>query len=498
MKDILYKSTRSGGQAVSASEAILKGIAEDGGLFVPVSVPEPELTLDQMVNLSYKELAYAVMKGYLSDFSETELKNCIDKAYDEKFSTPVIAPLVSHSDALFLELFHGPTLAFKDMALSILPHLLKTAAKKQHMDKEIVILTATSGDTGKAALEGFADVEGTKIVVFFPEDGVSEVQKRQMVTQTGSNTFAVGINGNFDDAQNGVKAIFTDPALSKRMEEAGFMFSSANSINIGRLIPQIVYYYYAYMQACRMNEIKPGEAVSFVVPTGNFGNILAGHYARKMGLPVGTLVCASNENKVLFDFFNTGIYDRVRKFVVTMSPSMDILVSSNLERLLYLIADEDSSKVRELMQQLSEKGSYQVTPEMKIQLAGFFGGYATEENTAAAIRQVYSDSGYVMDTHTAVAYSVYRQYKSQNPLDSRKTVIVSTASPYKFPADVLKAIDPKYGNIEDFQLIKELSSLTGSEIPKGIRDLEQQPILHKTVCEKYEMKELVEKILALQ
>ncbi len=496
--ELLYTSTRGDGKTVSASEAILRGISPDGGLFVPVSVPTPALSLSQMLGLSYQALAFEIMKGYLPDFSDAELKDCIDKAYDDKFSTQAIAPLIKKADALFLELFHGPTLAFKDMALTILPHLMKTAAKKQNIDKEIVILTATSGDTGKAALEGFADVEGTRIVVFFPEDGVSDVQKRQMVTQTGSNTLVVGIQGNFDDAQSGVKQIFTDARLLSRMEEAGFLFSSANSINIGRLVPQIVYYYHAYLQACRMGEIQPGEVLNVVVPTGNFGNILAGCYAKMMGLPLGTLVCASNENKVLYDFFMSGVYDRRREFVTTMSPSMDILISSNLERLLYWAAGEDSLKVRELMHQLAETGCYEITDEMKARLSGFSGGYTSEADTTEAIKRIYLASGYVMDTHTAVAYSVYSRYQRQNPGDDRKAVIVSTASPYKFPADVLKAIDPKYGSIADFQLIQALSSLTATEIPQGIQGLEQRPILHKTVCEKHEMQQVVERFLNLK
>lgn len=497
MDKVLYKSTRGKGEAVSASEAILKGIARDGGLFVPTFIPKLSLPLERMKQLDYRSLAYHIMKDYLPDFSETELMECINNAYDEKFDTNVIAPVVKNAGVYFLELFHGPTLAFKDMALSILPYLLKTAAAKQGLKKEIVILTATSGDTGKAALEGFTGVPGTEIIVFFPEDGVSEIQKRQMVTQKGSNTHVVGIKGNFDDAQNGVKQMFTDSEMLKKLERKGCMFSSANSINIGRLIPQVVYYFYAYLQLCNRGDIAPGEKINFTVPTGNFGNILAGYYAKRMGLPINKLLCASNENKVLFDFFNTGVYDRKRDFKSTMSPSMDILISSNLERLLYLLCGEDSNKVDELMHQLKAEGEYAITEEMKEKLLDFYGGYASEAGTIEAIRKVYDESGYIIDTHTAVAYSVYLKYSRENPEDSSKSVIVSTASPYKFTTDVINSIAPVPSSTDSFELIKEMSRLTGTEIPLGIRDIEKKPVLHKTVCEKNEMRIQVEEILHL-
>lgn len=497
MNKVLYKSTRGKGNPVSASEAILKGIASDGGLYVPTYIPKPRLSLEEMKKLDYKGLVYEIMKDYLSDFSEAELKKCIENAYDEKFDTPVIAPLVKKSGVYFLELFHGPTLAFKDMALSILPHLLKTAAAKQNMDKEIVILTATSGDTGKAALEGFANVPGTRIIVFFPEDGVSDIQKRQMITQKGDNTHVIGIKGNFDDAQNGVKQMFTDAEMIEKMEQKGYMFSSANSINIGRLIPQIAYYFHGYLQLCKMGEIETGDEVNFTVPTGNFGNILAGYYAMKMGLPIKKLLCASNENKVLFDFFSSGIYDRKREFKVTMSPSMDILISSNLERLLYFLSGEDSEKVTELMQLLKSEGKYEITNDMKEKMEIFLGGYASEAKTAEAIRKVYQESGYIIDTHTAVAYSVYLDYSRQNPGDGTKSIIVSTASPYKFTVDVLKSLGLTYPNIDSFGLLKEMSRLASGEIPEGIRDIDKKPVLHKTVCEKQDMKKEVEKILKL-
>lgn len=497
MNKILYKSTRGKGGLVTASEAILKGIAEDGGLFVPTEIPKLELPLKKMMNMDFGSLAYNVMKDFLQDFNETEIREFIDKAYDDKFDTSEIAPVVKKEGIYFLELFHGPTLAFKDMALSLLPYLLKSAAKKQHMEKEIVILTATSGDTGKAALEGFSGVPGTKIIVFFPEDGVSEIQKRQMVTQTGDNTYVIGIQGNFDDAQTGVKQIFTDKELLKRLADKNCMFSSANSINIGRLIPQTVYYFYSYLQLCRMGDIEPGEEINFIVPTGNFGNILAGYYAKNMGLPIKNLICASNENKVLYDFINTGIYDKNRSFFTTMSPSMDILVSSNLERLLFSLCDENVEKISELMEQLSSKGKYEITGSTKEQLRGFYGYYASETNTAEAIREMYKASGYIMDTHTAVAYTAYSKYIELHPEDNSKTVIVSTASPYKFTADVMKSIDSKYSGLNDFTLIGEMYKLMGTEIPKGIRDLDKRPVLHKTVCEKHEMKREVEKILGL-
>lgn len=496
MEKILYVSTRGEGEPITASEAIIKGIAGDGGLFVPTRLPQPDVSLTEMSGMGYGELAYHVMKEYLRDFTEEELRGCISRAYDSKFDTAAIAPLQEKAGVYFLELFHGPTIAFKDMALSLLPHLMKCAAAKQGLEKEIVILAATSGDTGKAALEGFAGVPGTRIIVFFPEDGVSEIQKRQMTTQAGENTYVIGIRGNFDDAQSGVKAMFSDRSLQDRLNEKGFMFSSANSINIGRLVPQIAYYYYSYAQLCRQGAIKAGEEINFTVPTGNFGNILAGYYAKKMGLPVKNLICASNENKVLYDFMDTGIYDRKRSFVTTMSPSMDILVSSNLERLLYSLSGGEIVTVRELMEQLSVSGAYSISESMRENLEGFTGEYASEAETMSAIREVYGSSGYVIDTHTAVAYSAYTKYRQQTG-DRTKTVIVSTASPYKFAADVMRSIDGKYDSKDTFELIKELSRISGTAVPMGIKDLETKPVLHKTVCEKSGMKQEVERILGL-
>ena len=438
--NLLYKSTRSNDVEVTASQAILKGLADDGGLFVPESLPALEADMDTLAGMSYQETAYEVMRQFLTDFTEEELKDCIAKAYDEKFDTKEIAPLVKKDEAYYLELFHGKTIAFKDMALSILPHLLTTSAKKNQVKNEIVILTATSGDTGKAALAGFADVPGTKIIVFYPKNGVSPIQEKQMVTQKGANTFVVGIHGNFDDAQTGVKKMFGDKELAAQMDKAGYQFSSANSINIGRLVPQVVYYVYTYAKMYANGEVAKGEKINVVVPTGNFGNILAAYYAKNMGVPIDKLICASNDNKVLYDFFRTGTYDRNREFILTTSPSMDILISSNLERLIYKIAGADAAKDVTLMQNLAAEGKYEITDEMKAQLKDFYGNYANEKETAEEIAEVYKKTGYIMDTHTAVASRVYRKYVAETG-DQTKTVIASTASPYKFTRSVMDAID---------------------------------------------------------
>ena len=437
--DLTYTSTRGHGETVTASQAILKGLADDGGLFVPTSIPALDVPMDKLAEMSYGEVAYEVMKLFLTDFTEEELKACIANAYDSKFDTEVIAPLVQADGAYFLELFHGNTIAFKDMALSILPHLMTTAAKKNHVNNEIVILTATSGDTGKAAMAGFADVPGTRIIVFYPKDGVSPVQEKQMVTQKGENTFVVGIKGNFDDAQTGVKKMFNDKDLAAELAAAGYQFSSANSINIGRLVPQVVYYVYAYATLVKNEQIKNGDQINITVPTGNFGNILAAYYAKQMGLPVHKLICASNDNKVLYDFFRTGTYDRKRDFILTTSPSMDILISSNLERLIYRIAGADAKKCAELMQALSAGGEYTITEEMKSQLGDFYGNFCTEEETAATIAGVFKNSHYVIDTHTAVAAGVYDKYVKETG-DKLPAVIASTASPYKFTRSVMDAL----------------------------------------------------------
>ena len=494
MEEVLYNSTRSNGTPVKASEAILKGLSDDGGLFVPDRIPALDKSLQELSGLTYKEVAYEVMKLFLTDFTEEELKQCINNAYDSKFDTEVIAPLVEAEGAYYLELFHGATIAFKDMALSILPHLLITSAKKNQVKNEIVILTATSGDTGKAALAGFAGVKGTKIIVFYPKHGVSPIQEKQMVTQKGDNTCVIGITGNFDDAQTGVKKLFGDKELAAEMDKAGYQFSSANSIKIGRLVPQIVYYVYAYAQLLKEGRIADGEAINVVVPTGNFGNILAAFYAKNMGLPIKKLICASNDNKVLYDFFETGVYDRNREFVLTTSPSMDILISSNLERLIYRIAGNDAEKNAALMAALSGQGKYEITAEMKEKLADFYGNYATEKETAATIKELYEETGYVIDTHTAVAATVYNKYKAQTK-DEAKTVIASTASPFKFTRSVMEAIDEKYAAMDDFALVDELSKLANVKVPNAIEEIRTAPVLHDRVCDKEEMKAVVKEFL---
>ena len=491
-----YESTRGGQKGVTASQAILKGLAEDGGLFMPTEIPKLDKTLEQLAGMTYQETAYEVMKLFLTDYTEEELKSCIANAYDDKFDTEEIAPLAKADGAYFLELYHGSTIAFKDMALSILPHLMTTAAKKNHADKEIVILTATSGDTGKAAMAGFADVPGTRIIVFYPKGGVSKVQELQMRTQKGDNTSVVAIHGNFDDAQTGVKKLFGNKELEKEMAEAGFQFSSANSINIGRLVPQVVYYVYAYAKLLENEQIENGEEINVVVPTGNFGNILAAYYAKNMGVPIGKLICASNDNKVLYDFFVTGTYDRNREFILTTSPSMDILISSNLERLIYKIAGADAEANKELMKSLSEAGKYDITESMKAQLADFYGEYASEAETAEEIREVYEKAGYVLDTHTAVASKVRRKYLAETK-DETKTVIASTASPYKFTRSVMNAIDEKYDKMSDFELVDELNKISGVAVPKAIEEIRTAPVLHDTVVEVDEMKATVKKFLGL-
>ena len=494
--NLLYKSTRNAEKTVTASEAILKGLADDGGLFVPVTIPKLDVSLDELKDMTYQETAYAVMRQFITDFTEEELKHCIAKAYDAKFDTEEIAPLVKVDGTYYLELFHGATIAFKDMALSILPHLLTTAAKKNNVKNEIVILTATSGDTGKAALAGFADVEGTRIIVFYPKNGVSKVQELQMVTQKGANTSVVAIHGNFDCAQSGVKAIFENKELAKELDHAGFQFSSANSINIGRLVPQIVYYVYAYAKLLQNEEITEGESINVVVPTGNFGNILAAYFAKQMGIPIDKLICASNENKVLFDFFQTGVYDKNREFILTNSPSMDILISSNLERLIYMIAGQDANKNSELMQALKSKGVYELTDEMKANLDDFAAGYATEAEVRETIAEVYKKTGYVIDTHTAVAAKVCKAYQDASK-DEKKTVIASTASPYKFARSVMTAIDDKYDALEEFDLIDSLEVISNVDIPNAVEEIRNAEVLHTRECDADKMEETVKTILGV-
>ena len=494
--DILYKSTRNDAETVKASMAILKGLANEGGLFVPERIPALDVSLDELARMDYREVAYNVMKLMLTDFTEEELRYCINSAYDDKFDTKEIAPLVNKAGAYYLELFHGATIAFKDMALSILPYLLTTAAKKNNVENEIVILTATSGDTGKAALAGFADVPGTKIIVFYPKNGVSPIQEKQMVTQKGDNTFVVGIRGNFDDAQTGVKNMFSDAVLKSYLNEKGYQFSSANSINIGRLVPQMVYYVYAYTRLVADGKIKSGDKINVVVPTGNFGNILAAYYAKQMGLPINKFICASNENKVLYDFFATGTYNRNREFILTSSPSMDILISSNLERLIYRIAGDDAAKNKELMKALTGEGEYTITEDMKKGLSDFYGNYASEAETAATIKKVYESDSYIMDTHTAVASAVYDKYVAETG-DKTPTVIASTASPYKFTRSVMNAIDSEYDKKTDFELVDELNRLSGVKIPQAIEDIRTAPVRHDTVCDKSEMLDEVKRFLEI-
>ena len=495
--NLVYHSTRNSEETATASEAILKGLTSDGGLFVPDSIPKLNVSLEDLTQMSYQEIAYAVMKEFLTDFTEEELKTCINNAYDSKFDTEEIAVTKKVDGAYYLELFHGATIAFKDMALSILPHLLVTSARKNNVKNEIVILTATSGDTGKAALAGFADVPGTKIIVFYPKSGVSPIQEKQMVTQKGDNTYVIGIKGNFDDAQTGVKKMFSNKELAKVMNDNGFQFSSANSINIGRLVPQVVYYVKAYADLLKQGALKAGEPMNVVVPTGNFGNILASYYAKQMGIPIGKFVCASNKNKVLFDFFETGKYDRNREFYVTTSPSMDILISSNLERMIYRIAGNDAKQCAEFMAALTKDGEYVITDAMKAELSEFFGAFGSEEETAVKIREVYDKEGYVMDTHTAVAAVAYDKYKAATGDDKTPTVIASTASPYKFTRSVMDAIDPAYDAEDDFELVDELNKVSKTAVPKAIEEIRTAPVLHDTVCETAAMEDEVKKILGI-
>ena len=492
---LIYQSTRDENNKVTASQAILQGLATDGGLFTPVSIPKVALDFNALKDASYQEVAKLVLSAFLDDFTEEELDYCINSAYDEKFDTPAIAPVVKLGDQYNLELFHGSTIAFKDMALSILPYLLTTSAKKQGVDNKIVILTATSGDTGKAAMAGFADVPGTEIIVFYPKDGVSKIQELQMTTQTGNNTHVVAITGNFDDAQTAVKRMFNDVALREKLLAHKTQFSSANSMNVGRLVPQVVYYVYAYAQLVKAGHIKVGDKINITVPTGNFGNILAAYYASQIGVPVGKLICASNENKVLTDFFTTGTYDKKRDFKVTTSPSMDILVSSNLERLIFHLLGNDAAKTKELMEKLTTEGEYTLPEVNKEILDMFEAGYATEAETSAEIKRVYDASDYVEDPHTAVASAVYQKYVERTG-DHTPTVIASTASPYKFPRVAVEAVSGK-APADDFAAVKELEKLSGVVIPKAVDGLETAEVRHKTVVATSDMQKAVEDYLGL-
>lgn len=461
---------------------------------MPDQIPFVGNRLDKCIHMGYKELALFIISKFFTDIDEKELSSSIDKAYDNKFECDEIVPLKKTKEAFYMELYHGPTLAFKDMALCLLPHLMKVSAKIQKLEKEIVILTATSGDTGKAALQGFADVEGTKIIVFFPKDGVSEIQRMQMITQKGENTKVIGIDGNFDDAQGEVKKIFNEDELRNKLNENGYMFSSANSINIGRLIPQVVYYFYGYLELVRRGEIELGDKINFDVPTGNFGNILAAYYAKKMGLPVNRLICASNDNKVLFDFLSTGTYDKMRDFIVTISPSMDILVSSNLERLIYDISSKNTNLIRKLMGDLNSEGKYTITDDMKDQLKLFYGGFASEKDTMDSIKYNFENYKYLIDTHTAVAHSVYEKYVNDTG-DETKTIIVSTASPYKFTRSVMTALDDKYSSFDDMELVDIMSKVSGLQVPAVLKDLKKGSIVHKSICKKQNMKDEIIKFL---
>ncbi|MGX7418210.1 threonine synthase [Carnobacterium gallinarum] len=494
-----YQSTRDANNVVTASQAILQGLAVDGGLYVPTEMPKLDLNFKELANKTYQEVAYLVLSAFLTDFTEEELMYCINGAYDQKFVDPAIAPLNKVGNVNYLELFHGSTLAFKDIALSILPYFMTVAAKKNKVDAEIVILTATSGDTGKAAMAGFSDVPGTKIIVFYPKDGVSPIQEKQMVTQKGENTFVVGINGNFDDAQTNVKNIFNNTDLKEELRQEGYQFSSANSINIGRLVPQIVYYVYSYAQLIKSGEIKDGDLINFVVPTGNFGNILAGYYAKQIGVPINQLVCASNENNVLTDFFTTGTYDRKRPFHITTSPSMDILISSNLERLIYHIANNEVSETKHRMEQLLADGEYSITAEMNQNLEKFYGEQATEEEVKEIIATVFNENHYLMDTHTGVAAAAYQKYQKATQ-DSTPTVIVSTASPYKFPQHVMDAFatDTFILESEEAKLVQQLHEFSNLPIPPSVTELFTAAVLHDTVIDAAEMEATVKNILNLK
>ncbi len=487
---IMYKSTRGSLDYKTAAQAVIKGIAEDKGLYVPETVPALPRKAEEFKGMDYKDIAYDIIRSFFTDYTEDEMRHCVDGAYDEKFEEKEIVPVKEAGGAYFLELYHGKTAAFKDMALSILPYLLTTAMKKEKEDKKVCILTATSGDTGKAALEGFADVPGTEIIVFFPNQGVSEVQERQMITQEGDNTHVFAIKGNFDDAQTGVKKIFSDEKFAEKLAASGCRLSSANSINIGRLVPQVAYYVYGYVKLLERGVIKPGEKINIVVPTGNFGNILAAYYAGQMGIPVNKFICASNKNKVLTDFFNTGVYDINRDFYLTNSPSMDILISSNLERLLYHLSGNDGDEISRLMKSLDEDKRYEVSDRIKQGLSCFYGGFATVDETNETIGEMYRENGYLIDTHTAVAYKVYKDYVEKTG-DETPAIIASTASAYKFAGSVAHSIG--LGDEENgFEYVKALHEKTNVRIPAGLKDLDKKPVRHSGVIETAEMAEAVE------
>lgn len=492
-----YVSTRDAGRRLTASQAIVEGLSRDGGLYLPEEIPQ--LTMDEikaLAALSYPERAAKLMKCYLDEFTEEELLGFAKSAYGPaKFDTPAAAPVVRLTENTYIqELWHGPTCAFKDMALQMLPYLLTASLRKTGEEKTVCILVATSGDTGKAALEGFRDVDRTKILVFYPDGGVSEMQKLQMVTQEGKNVGVCAVRGNFDDAQTGVKRIFADRAFAETMAAQGRVLSSANSINFGRLVPQVVYYFSAYADLLKAGAIKPGDEVNFCVPTGNFGDILAADYAGKAGLPVGRLICASNENNVLTDFINTGVYDvENRPFYKTITPSMDILVSSNLERLLFDLSGCDGARVARFMGDLAGRKRYAIDEAMKAALQKrYFAGCVDEAGVRAEIRRTWEEDHYLMDTHTAVASAVLRAYQKETG-DARRSVIVSTASPYKFGASVLGAVagQAACAGLDDFACCRALAERTGTKEPEQIRALPNLPIRHTAVCEKDAMEQAV-------
>lgn len=497
---MFYKSTRDSKVKVNSSQAIAQGISKDGGLFVPSEIPSlSQEEIKALGQISYCERAAFIFSKYLTDFTQAEIRYCVDNAYnDKKFDTDNIAEIAHLFDGTYmLELWHGPTCAFKDMALQVLPYLLTTSAKKIKLEKKIVILVATSGDTGKAALEGFKDVEGTQILVFYPEDGVSVMQKKQMTTQEGENVGVCAIEGNFDDAQTGVKKIFTDSEITKILDENNMMFSSANSINWGRLAPQIIYYVSTYAQLVADEEIAMGDKLNIVVPTGNFGNILAAYYAKLMGIPVNKLICASNSNNVLTDFINTGVYDRNRSFFTTISPSMDILISSNLERLLYHLCGENDAQIREWFGKLSTEGKYEVTDEVKKLLKeSFYAGCCNDNETKETIKNIFEKYSYTCDTHTAVAVKVYEDYKKATG-DSTKTVIASTASPYKFSSSVLEALGGYEKGMDEFEMVDKLCEISKYEIPAELEELKNKSIRFSDTISKDKMKEYVLNILGI-
>lgn len=487
---MFYNSTRDNSNRVNSAQAIIQGISSEGGLFVPENLPTlTDKFLESLVEKSYNERAKAVLSLFLTDFSEEQISSCVDKAYrEEKFKSHDITEISHLYDGTYmLELWHGPTCAFKDMALQLLPHLLTTSAKIVKNEKEIIILVATSGDTGKAALEGFKNVAGTKIMVFYPDCGVSPMQKRQMTTQVGDNVYVCAINGNFDDAQTAVKSIFTDSELAKKLESENKMFSSANSINWGRLVPQVVYYISAYCDLIKNEEIAMGDKINVVVPTGNFGNILAAYYAKQMGVPFDKLICASNENNVLTDFINTGVYDKNREFKATISPSMDILISSNLERLLYDLSEKDDKLISEFYTSLNNDGKYSVTEDIKTKLSqNFYGGFCTDAQTKSTIKDIFDKYSYLCDTHTAVAVKVLFDYKKATG-DDKKVIIASTANPYKFADSVLKSLSD-CNLTDEYAQMEELATITGLPIPEALGELKNAAVRFEGCIEKSAIK----------